>query len=227
MSKDPYLVSALTKACKIRNDKVRIRFPIQKRCLQLIINQVDMIYDKQPFLAKLYMALFTTAYYGMFRVGELTTGDHPILTRNVNIASNKEKVLFYLETSKTHGKSSKPQTVTISGAGVGKVQKNNKFCPFYILRNYLQVRGGYKSVNEAFFIFRNRNPVRPAHFRSTLKLAIKKAGLDNRLYNSHSFRAGRSVDLLNMGVPIDVIKNLGRWSSKSNAVYRYLKFHNL
>ena len=67
LSKDLYLVSALMKACKIHNDKVRIRFPIQKRCLQLIINQVDMIYDKQPFLAKLYTALFTTAYYGMFR----------------------------------------------------------------------------------------------------------------------------------------------------------------
>ena len=70
--------------------------------------------DTQPYLAHLYCALFSTAYYGLFHVGEITSGSHPVQVQNVHIGRNKNKVLFILLTSKTHGLYSKPQTIKIT-----------------------------------------------------------------------------------------------------------------
>ena len=114
LSEDRYLISSLTKACKIKNDSLRIRFPIQKDFLHMILRTVETIYPAQPYLKKLYWAMFSTAYYGLFRVGEITSGTHPILARNVHIATNKHKLLLYLEASKTHNTGDQAQMVKIS-----------------------------------------------------------------------------------------------------------------
>ena len=77
LNQDQYLLSSLTKACKLKNDQVRIRLPLQKGIVNLILDQVDNYYNNkgQVFLQLLYKALFSSAYYGMLRVSELT---HPI-----------------------------------------------------------------------------------------------------------------------------------------------------
>ena len=51
----------------------------------------------------LYMALFSTAYFGLFRVGELTASKHVVKAVNVRIGQNKNKILFILDSSKMHG----------------------------------------------------------------------------------------------------------------------------
>ena len=186
------------------------------------------MFSMQPYLRKLYAALYLTAYYGLFRVGELATGDHPILAQNVHIATNKNKLLFYLETSKTHGKDKEPQMVKITAVQqkntIDSKQKDNDYCPFLALRSFLKVRPGFYSEQEAFFVFRDQWPIKPEQFRITLKKALQRAGLQDNLYNGHSFRAGRSIDLLNMGISVETIKKLGRWSIKSNAVFKYLRY---
>ena len=67
----------------------------------------------QIYLKILYKTLFSTAYYGLFRVGELTSGSHPVLVGDVHVSENKNKFLFLLRTSKTHWKDVKPQRVKI------------------------------------------------------------------------------------------------------------------
>ena len=57
--------------------------------------------------------------------------------------------------------------------------------------------------------------------RQILKTSLCQCGFNPKNYCVHGLRAGRVVDLLRYGVPIDMIKKLGRWSS--NAVYKYLK----
>ena len=54
-----------------------------------------------------------------------------------------------------------------------------------------------------------------------LKKVIKAINLDEKSFQTHSFRVGRSCDLLQAGYPIDQIKLLGHWKSK--AVYKYLR----
>ena len=79
LQEDRVLLTSLTKACRLRNDRIMVRLPIQKGVLAMLLNEINCILDNQPFLRVLYRALFSTAYFGLFRVGELGSADHPVL----------------------------------------------------------------------------------------------------------------------------------------------------
>ena len=116
---DKFLLSSLTKACRLQNDKVRIRLPIQKRFLNLLITSAYKYFqdNNQNYLCWLYIGIFCAMYYGLLRISEVAEGPHAIRATDVHIAQNKKKILFVLRSSKTHGKDVKPQFVKISGDG--------------------------------------------------------------------------------------------------------------
>ena len=228
INEDKFLISALTKACRLKHDRVKTRLPIQKGMLKILLKETETYYlieNSQPYLAKLYSALFSTAYFGLFRIGELTSGSHPILARDVHIARNKHKMLFILRSSKTHGLYATPQSVKITSKKSLETVLNeaveNNYCPYQILQDYLDVRPKYKKDDEPFFVFSDRTPVKPDNMRTTLKYFLEKGGFSQHLYSCHGFRSGRAVDLLSMKISVESIKKIGRWSS--NAVFTYLK----
>ena len=182
--------------------------------------ELEHMYASQPYLECLNKTIFIVAYYGLFRVGDITKSQHSIKACNVNIANNKDKLLFVLYSSKTHGKESRPQKVKISGTE--KYSKVKRFfCPFKLTRKYIAMRGNYIDTNEQFFIFRDRTPVTPLHLRTVLHQTLKRTGINENLYNCQSFRIGRTSDLVKMGYSIEEVKRFGCW--KSNAVYKYIK----
>ena len=152
------VLGSLVKACKLTNDRVKTRLPIQIRLLEILLFEIERLFDKQPYLEILYKTMLIVGYYGMLRVGEITTGSHPVRAKDVHIGSNKNKILLILYTSKTHGYGSKPQKVKIEQNLAIKPGKRY-FCPFTISRQYLHQRGNYKSDNEPFFVFSNRDPI--------------------------------------------------------------------
>ena len=225
VNEDRFLLNAITRGCRLNNDKVLIRLPIQKGLLRILVGKLPKLFDKQPYLEALYTALLVTSYFGMFRVGELTKGDHPVRACDVHVGFNKDKVMFILRTSKTHWRDSKPQVIKLSSKDYDN--KTNKMkqgiCPYHTLREYLKFRKpSYRTMDEPFFVFKDRTPVEPIHFRKVLKEVICQSGLNSSLYNTHSLRAGRSLDLLSMKIPVDLIRKLGRW--KSGTVYKYLTY---
>ena len=232
INSDLFLLSSLTRACKIGNDIVVTRLPIHKSLLHAIVKQTDVMFIKQknqPYLAYLYKAMFMSAYYGLFRIGELTLGPHMILAENVHIGENKNKILFILWTSKMHSRGDKPQLVKISSKPVGGLKqtfsqdrelKTNQ-CPFKIITNYVQLRPLVKTVNEQVFVFSDNTPVKPNQFSGVLKTLISRLGLDQNLYTVHGIRTGRAGDLLDLGVSVETIKKLGCW--RFNAVFTYLR----
>ena len=181
LKENKFLISSLTKACRYENDCVRTRLPIQNGLLQIIIKETKTYYEdqiNQPYLALLYCTLFNTAYNGLFRVGELTSSEHSVRVTDVHIAVNKDKFLFILRSSKTHGKYMHPQSVQISREKGPEIYKNHKsktkFCPFQMLRDYVTERPGYLSNSEPFFVFSDRQPVQPSHMRGTLKFILER-----------------------------------------------------
>ena len=105
------LLTSLTHACKLVNDKVRTRLPIQWGLLELILFEIQckfMQYDSQPYLCILYQAMFALGYYGLMRIGELTLSPHTVKAKNVHLAHNKDKLLIVLYSSKTHDSGSVP-----------------------------------------------------------------------------------------------------------------------
>ena len=118
---------------------------------------------------------------------------------------------------------SKPQIIKIQGMSYDRDKSSHgqNLCPFELLNRYLSVRTPFNNDYEQFFIFRDRSPVTPWHFRKLLKTLLVKNNLDYRLYCMHGFRTGMASDLLDAGVSVETIRKLGRW--KSNAVYTYLR----
>ena len=227
LNEDRFLLNAMTKACKLKNDRVTTRLPIRKGMLKLILQEVEKYYHNkkrtQPYLTSLYKALFSTAYFGLFRIGELATGTHPVRAKDVHVAKNKKKFLFVLRTSKTHGLYAAPQSVKISShpQNIESNQEQLGECPYKLLRDYIALRPLYASPEEPFFVLQDKSPLKPDLVRKILKLLLKKAGFEEGLYSFHSFRAGRTVDLRKIGLKIDQLMELGRWSSSS--IYTYLK----
>ena len=202
-----------------------VKLPIFKDLLNTIICITGDVFHKagQVYLAILYQTLFITAYYGLFRIGELTASPHAVKACDVHIADNKKKILFVLRSSKTHGKGSPPQLIKIMNSPQQMTQKNSttSFCPYQLLRNYLKLRCGFLDHSENFLIFRDHSPICPYHVRLVLRNVLNSAGFDSSKYSTHAFHAGRAGDLLKLGVSVETIKKIGRW--KSNAVYKYLK----
>ena len=114
LNEDRYLLTSLTKACKYKNEQVRIRLPIQKSLLRLIIQSMDDLFDNQSYLCCLYKAMLATGYFGLLMVGEIASGTHPVLAPDVHLGINKKKVVFVLRTSKTHWCDRKPQQIKLS-----------------------------------------------------------------------------------------------------------------
>ena len=226
LNADKYLLSSLAKACRLKNDTVQTRLPIRKNTLIMLLKFLKDLYPKQFYLETMYTALFTTAYFGLFRVGELTSGEHPILARDIHIGEKKDKLMFVLHTSKTHSKDARPQVVKISHMDFDystRIHVQNKICPYTNIENYLMCQKGFRSHTEPFFIFSDRSPVKPFHMCKTLKQLLSMAGLDQDLYDTYSTRISRAVDLHEtIHLSVDTIKKLGRW--KSNSVYLYLNF---
>ena len=218
------LISALTQACKVVNDRVSCRLTIQCGLMEMILFEIKRKFsnENQPYLETMYCALFALAYYGLMRISELVVGSHTIKAKNIHVAENKDKMLLMLYSSKTHGKESLPQKIKIQALGESEEFRSHRFfCPFQLVREFLLIRGGYESEFENLFIFRDKCNVQQNHVRSLHKELLSKLNLEPSNYGFHSFRVGRTVDMAKMKISLEKIKEAGRW--QSNAVYRYLK----
>ena len=119
INEDRCLINSLTKACRYQNDRVRTYLPIGRDLMKLLLKKIDLVFpSQQPYLTTLYKAILSTAYFGLFRVGELTDSPHVMKTKDVNIGMNKNKLMFVLRTSKTHWKDVPLQIVKISSVAV-------------------------------------------------------------------------------------------------------------
>ena len=83
------------------------------------------------------------------------------------------------------------------------------------------MRGDYENNEQQFFVFNDGSPVLQVHARHMLKSALQSLGLDHTLYGMHSFRIGRTTDLIKFGYSVDEVKLLGRL--KSNVIFKYIR----
>ena len=226
LNEDLFLLKSLTKACKLQNDKVLNRLPIRKGLLNLLIKSVPELFTApQPYLTVMYRALLATAYYGLFRIGEVTKGEHVVKVDDVSLGHNKDQMMFILRSSKTHDRSSKPQIIKITREEDESEQfhyRKNNWCPFALLQDYLEVRRSSMSADEQFFVFRDRSPVTQYHFRKLLYDLLVHIGLDPRMYGCRGFRMGRVTDMVEvLKLSVETVKKLDRW--KSSMIYVYLR----
>ena len=202
LDENTYLLASLTKACKLKNDVVKIRLPIRWDLLCLMIKTIPILFAEadQPYLVCLYQALLATTYFGLFRVGEVCASDHVIKVKDVHVGVNKNKMMFVLHTSKTHWNNVKPQVVKINSREFDAVgnrmaniaQINKKCCPFRLLNRFLAVRPCRSGDKEQFFIFRDRSAVTPYHLRLLLRKLFMQLNMDHTLCGCQSVKFRKS-----------------------------------
>ena len=139
----------------MKNDVVQARLPIHLHLLTGIINQIQKMFELQPYLAALYSCMFSLGYYGMLRIREMCKSQHVIKVKDFQVGTNKDKLRLILRSSKTHGRHQKPQIIKLSKQDQQPKLKMNTTvtCPYQNVRLYSTVRLRSHSDKEQFFVF--------------------------------------------------------------------------
>ena len=176
---DRVLLSSLTRACHLQNNRIATKLPIRRDLLNLIIKHLPEIFTtEEPYLITLYWAVFSTAYFGLFRILEVaqTASNHAVKACDVHTAVNKKKMMFILRTSKTHGLGDKPQIIKFSSKDGYQKMSAMRLpgnCPYQLLNDFIDIRQKWKRVDENLFIFSDGSPVNAMHLRVILKKSLK------------------------------------------------------
>ena len=153
------LLTLLTRACRLINDRLQTRLPIHCGLLEILIFELECTFADKEYLKILYRAMLLIGYYGLMRIGEITDSPHIVKAKNVHVGTNKEKILLILYSSKTHHKGNRPQKIKIMANKLKKTGHYAKryFCPFKAMRQYLTLRGSYSDEDKNFFVYRDRS----------------------------------------------------------------------
>ena len=86
---------------------VMARFGVHCGLLELMLFQIERKFNQQPYQEIMYKAMFIFGYYRLLGAGELCFNNgtedelqHTIRAKLVYIATNKEKIMLVLYTSK-------------------------------------------------------------------------------------------------------------------------------
>lgn len=199
--------------------------------LQVMLDKINDHYLEkgQPYLASLYRAMCCIAYHGMLRVSEFTSGEHNIFVKDVNSSIKTKQLELVIRSSKTQNRGDRPRIIktpfraeNVQPISVDLLFQDQRYCPCKIIRYYgKEMRPKSKSDSEPFFIYSDGTPVRADQFRAMIKNMIKLMNVDEKLYNTQSFRIGAASDLFKRGANLDQLMVWGRWSS--TAVLKYIR----
>lgn len=153
-----------------------------------------------------------TAFFGCFRIGELThTGQSTrpaVEVSDVSFEGNPVRARVHLRFSKTDPNG--------AGADIILGSTDDPLCPVTALRNYLLVRPAGPG---ALFVSPGGSPVSRTSFVAAVRAALLAAGVSSSGYTGHSFRIGAATSAARAGLATHLIKAMGRWSSDAFMVY--------
>jgi len=184
-----------------------------------ILRQLKALWAGQAMDFNIIMlwAACCTAFFGFFRMGELTSptmanrgpvdcvsvGDVAVDDRN-----NPSLVRIHLRKSKTDqlGK----------GADIYLGRTDEDLCPVAALLAYMAVRGGEPGP---LFRLCDGRWLTKEIFVARVRYALSVLGYDSTSYAGHSFRIGAATAAAERGIEDSIIKILGRWESSAYQLY--------
>ena len=193
----------------------RTRLPITPA----ILAKLREVWSRTPLDPNRIMlwAACCVGFFGFLRSGELTvseTGEFDpsqhLTVKDVKIDSSDDPrcVSIRIKQSKTD-----PFRMGIS---IHLNKTDQPLCPVAALLSYLVVRG---TQDGPLFQFENGTPLTRPCLVAELRKGLKSASLDPSAYAGHSFRIGAATTAAACGIPVDVIKTLGRWRSQAYQLY--------
>ena len=178
-----------------------------------ILRQIRALWSSQAcdFDTVMFWAACCTAFFGVFRLGEITaptaadhTGGHCVSVGDVAIDNpiNPTIVKVHLSHSKTDQ--------FRQGVDIYLGKTGQELCPVSALLAYLAVRG--KDPGPLFKL-RDGCFLTKEIFIERVRVALDVLGLDGSMYAGHSFRIGAASTAAEVGIEDSIIKMLGRWES--------------
>ena len=157
-----------------------------------------------PYTLSMVKAMFSLAYFGFLRPGEICKSPHTLQLSQVQVFSAK----LVIEFSTFKNSRGKPIYLTIP-------RKFDFYCPVHALSRFLRCRGPQEG---ALFCDTLGKEISPFQFSKFLKMAVIAAGLPGK-FSGHCFRIGAATQAAMDGMPDHVIQRLGRWRSLAWLVY--------
>ena len=161
--------------------------------------------------------MFTTAFYGFFRIGELAaknvdlSGDVLQYDDLCFISSNGSISMAKLTIRKfKHNTANKAFEMVIARVNSVLV------CPVQTLLDYCAMRG---PVSGPVFCQSDLRPVTINSFNTELKRFLVFCGLDTSRYKGNSFRIGAATHASEEGFSDFQIRRLGRWQPDAFKTY--------
>ena len=211
---DKIIQNLLRGATRIQPLPLPRRRPITTSELTLILQNLDTSKPEQAAVA----ACLTTTFYSCSRLGEFTVPTIKSFspTQHITISGisfQHDKFFNKITAFKL------PRTKTsLSGEIVFWAPQCSPSNPQYFLLNHLRINE--PGPMQHLFAFRTHNKLIPMTrniFLQNIKTASERAKLQN--FTGHSLRIGATLEYLLRGVPFEVVKQIGRWSSNSFTLY--------
>ena len=145
------------------------------------------------------------AFFGFLRSGELTVAEPAGFDPGQHLTMGDVSV----------DNTEKPTCVALR-------IKQSKTDPFrrgvsiHLHQTNLLIRG---PQDGPLFRLEDGSPLTRSRLVSELRTALRSAGIDPSKYAGHSFRIGAATTAAACGVPVDLIKALGRWKSQAYQLY--------
>ncbi|XP_062836493.1 uncharacterized protein LOC134298886 isoform X1 [Anolis carolinensis] len=188
------------------------RRPLSYNVLSRLISTLKKICTSR-YEVKLFTAAYTTAFFGALRLGEVVADSKAdgsgkaLQLRDVSIGQNS--LVIRIRQSKTD-QGGRGASLSIQGLEPGRL------CPVRALSEYLHIR---RSSPGTLFIHKNGTPLSRYQFMAIFRSALTGLGLPAAEYGGHSFRIGAATTAAVGGVPVDIIKTMGRWKSAAYTSY--------
>ena len=163
-----------------------VRLPITRSVLQDLVLALNHT-NSSAFQRLLYQTMFLVAFYGFFRVGELTVNGANLKSL-VHVQDLHFQFSNNVVTSATivikdfkHNTTRRPFSVFLECA------EGSTLCPVAYLQHYFSTRG---ATPGPLFCFADGSPVKTSQFMQQLQQALNFCDLDSTKYKSHSFWIG-------------------------------------
>jgi hypothetical protein len=213
---DAQVKAALTGAANLAPPSSRRpkRAPFTVSLIELILNKLD----RSDPLDAAVAACLTTTFYTVARTGEFTVPslnkfDPEIHIKRSNIRNGEDRhgmkvTVFAIPRTKC----------SRSGEDVYWAVQDGPSDPDSALKNHFQVNN--PPPNSHLFSYKHSKGLRPLTKRTFIDRLNAIADLPNgQDLKGHGIRIGATLEYLLRGIPFDVVKSIGRWSSEAFLLY--------
>ena len=198
-----------------RSKSSDVRLPISKPILNDLVRSLTNT-NSSAFQRNLFSAMFLTAFYGFFRIGELaaksTNSDMVIQYDNLRFLKHDGQIhsVKITITHFKHNTANRPFDIVIAQ------EDSPALCPVQCMLQYCARRGNHSGP---LFCHMDGRPITVSHFNNVLHRCLLFCGLDTARYKSHSFRIGAACLAADNGFSDAQIRALGRWKSDAFKLY--------